>query len=132
MSYRYRWLCFFFFFQAEDGIRDHCVTGVQTCALPIYARGDLRIADSLELHLVQVAQGIQRTAALRRIHPLRVGNKQDRLPLGTELNTLIYCGDESTTPAGLASVGLAHSRDQYHKPGKIAAFASQAVGQPGS
>src|SRR5438034_2697097 len=29
---------FFFFFQAEDGIRDHCVTGVQTCALPILAR----------------------------------------------------------------------------------------------
>src|SRR5947207_4948367 len=29
----------FFFFQAEDGIRDHCVTGVQTCALPISARG---------------------------------------------------------------------------------------------
>ena len=26
---------YFFFFQAEDGIRDHCVTGVQTCALPI-------------------------------------------------------------------------------------------------
>src|SRR5437588_2758058 len=32
--------CFFlfFFFQAEDGIRDHCVTGVQTCALPISPR----------------------------------------------------------------------------------------------
>src|SRR5436190_10191773 len=29
---------FFFFFQAEDGIRDHCVTGVQTCALPISLR----------------------------------------------------------------------------------------------
>src|SRR5688572_32363566 len=28
---------FFFFFQAEDGIRDLTVTGVQTCALPIYA-----------------------------------------------------------------------------------------------
>src|SRR2546428_6728492 len=26
---------FFFFFQAEDGIRDLIVTGVQTCALPI-------------------------------------------------------------------------------------------------
>src|SRR2546422_2701996 len=26
-----------FFFQAEDGIRDVAVTGVQTCALPIYA-----------------------------------------------------------------------------------------------
>src|SRR5215813_13189586 len=28
-------ICFFFFFQAEDGIRDADVTGVQTCALPI-------------------------------------------------------------------------------------------------
>src|SRR5260370_6510567 len=29
--------CLFFFFQAEDGIRDSSVTGVQTCALPICA-----------------------------------------------------------------------------------------------
>src|SRR5256885_2612629 len=28
--------CCFFFFQAEDGIRDYKVTGVQTCALPIW------------------------------------------------------------------------------------------------
>src|SRR5260221_11546829 len=27
--------CLVVFLQAEDGIRDHCVTGVQTCALPI-------------------------------------------------------------------------------------------------
>src|SRR5256886_12660142 len=32
-------ICFFFFFQAEDGIRDLTVTGVQTCALPIYKHG---------------------------------------------------------------------------------------------
>src|SRR5699024_11751638 len=31
----YREDIFFFFFQAEDGIRDRNVTGVQTCALPI-------------------------------------------------------------------------------------------------
>ena len=31
----------FFFFQAEDGIRDVAVTGVQTCALPIYGQWDL-------------------------------------------------------------------------------------------
>src|SRR6478609_10889791 len=31
--------CFFFFFQAEDGIRDKLVTGVQTCALPISVIG---------------------------------------------------------------------------------------------
>src|SRR5256885_12943024 len=30
---------FFFFFQAEDGIRDYKVTGVQTCALPIFFFG---------------------------------------------------------------------------------------------
>ena len=30
-------LFLFFFFQAEDGIRDDLVTGVQTCALPISA-----------------------------------------------------------------------------------------------
>src|SRR2546426_9232255 len=30
---------FFFFFQAEDGIRDYKVTGVQTCALPISTAG---------------------------------------------------------------------------------------------
>src|SRR5690606_40558288 len=29
----------FFFFQAEDGIRDFHVTGVQTCALPIFIQG---------------------------------------------------------------------------------------------
>src|SRR2546423_2479187 len=32
-------ILFFFFFQAEDGIRDRIVTGVQTCALPIYRPG---------------------------------------------------------------------------------------------
>src|SRR2546430_12517497 len=32
---------YFFFFQAEDGIRDLTVTGVQTCALPISRRSKL-------------------------------------------------------------------------------------------
>src|SRR5688500_17687644 len=40
----------YFFFQAEDGIRDYKVTGVQTCALPIYGgeRGEHAAADVLE------------------------------------------------------------------------------------
>src|SRR2546429_3258038 len=39
----------FFFFQAEDGIRDVAVTGVQTCALPIYFANNYgtRIASQL-------------------------------------------------------------------------------------
>src|SRR5204863_5686410 len=47
-------LSIFFFFQAEDGIRDLYVTGVQTCALPILksmapAKPRLRILRSKEL-----------------------------------------------------------------------------------
>src|SRR2546422_4131685 len=42
-----KFLCFFFFFfQAEDGIRDVAVTGVQTCALPI-SNMQLRTSRSL-------------------------------------------------------------------------------------
>src|SRR5437867_12732794 len=41
-----------FFFQAEDGIRDRTVTGVQTCALPIWLR------DEADLRLVRGRDGI--------------------------------------------------------------------------
>src|SRR5256885_2795421 len=45
---------FIFFFQAEDGIRDYKVTGVQTCALPISA-GTLANVDGDETYVrVQV------------------------------------------------------------------------------
>src|SRR6266850_3992266 len=36
---------YFFFFQAEDGIRDYKVTGVQTCALPISPRAAVASTD---------------------------------------------------------------------------------------
>src|SRR5256885_11476057 len=35
------WIVLVFFFQAEDGIRDYKVTGVQTCALPIFVGAHL-------------------------------------------------------------------------------------------
>src|SRR2546430_15773024 len=43
---------FFFFFQAEDGIRDLTVTGVQTCALPIWAGGERLAARVPELQAI--------------------------------------------------------------------------------
>src|SRR6266496_4942795 len=54
---------FFFFFQAEDGIRDLYVTGVQTCALPILAgafRGYGCPQDffALESHVDEVAAAL--------------------------------------------------------------------------
>src|SRR5699024_11263180 len=44
------YFCFlFFFFQAEDGIRDRNVTGVQTCALPISYLTDVGFGDSARI-----------------------------------------------------------------------------------
>src|SRR6266446_9646090 len=50
-------LSIFFFFQAEDGIRDYKVTGVQTCALPISV-GEVDQLDDAVHH--RVAEGDQR------------------------------------------------------------------------
>src|SRR5688500_19188023 len=41
-----------FFFQAEDGIRDYKVTGVQTCALPILS--DVRMLADIGLHFARL------------------------------------------------------------------------------
>src|SRR5258708_26040805 len=65
-------LIVFFFFQAEDGIRDDLVTGVQTCALPIYLNSSsLRIqtikvtADASTVwHLLLVEATMQPTLTL--------------------------------------------------------------------
>src|SRR5439155_3962919 len=40
---------FFFFFQAEDGIRDGHVTGVQTCALPISSVANIAVVPLQDL-----------------------------------------------------------------------------------
>src|SRR2546422_9636533 len=67
---------YFFFFQAEDGIRDVAVTGVQTCALPIFrhehrgtAEDDLGRA-SLERRLADLVLLAQQVAAVQ-IYPVR-------------------------------------------------------------
>src|ERR1039457_1138830 len=50
----------FFFFQAEDGIRDYKVTGVQTCALPIYVAGRAAlVAEEQEDHRAVGQQAVQ-------------------------------------------------------------------------
>src|SRR4051794_41978250 len=52
-----------FFFQAEDGIRDGRVTGVQTCALPIY-----RLQDRVRHQVPQRLPGARPLAHERRAH----------------------------------------------------------------
>src|SRR2546430_10788868 len=50
----------YFFFQAEDGIRDLTVTGVQTCALPIW------IGEMIKIHDLDSPQSFE---AIREIYP---------------------------------------------------------------
>src|SRR5689334_24382876 len=55
---------YFFFFQAEDGIRDGTVTGVQTCALPIYQRHRGRGRE----HPARIEKTSDRNESLERAH----------------------------------------------------------------
>src|SRR5207249_5576418 len=74
----------FFFFQAEDGIRDRNVTGVQTCALPICQRvrtfvRDIREAgrNTMDVRLVNLDPGdkLQAIAPVIRSEERRVGKE---------------------------------------------------------
>src|SRR5256885_6701486 len=62
-----------FFFQAEDGIRDYKVTGVQTCALPISAAS--RAEPTREVERVPAAARLRLQIAL-----IRVGDVSSRRP----------------------------------------------------
>src|SRR5947209_13617830 len=61
----------FFFFQAEDGIRDIGVTGVQTCALPIYQRAPFKLNGHEQPRIGA------RTTQRRRNRPLRVVRSEE-------------------------------------------------------
>src|SRR5688500_19807768 len=65
------WVCFFF--QAEDGIRDYKVTGVQTCALPIFRVGLRKRADGP----VDRGEGAQAAVAVEA--ELALGHRQHAL-----------------------------------------------------
>ena len=57
--------CYFFFFQAEDGIRDYKVTGVQTCALPIYSSCNFSWTDCRQIQSIYLSISIHIKEAAR-------------------------------------------------------------------
>src|SRR5438552_13580873 len=79
----------FFFFQAEDGIRDDLVTGVQTCALPIFER---RIS-KLDLRL----EGTALEPLIRQLY--------DELSAkGLAFHPPTHIGDEWFVPIGIPAI----------------------------
>src|SRR6266487_6014876 len=123
----------FFFFQAEDGIRDGRVTGVQTCALPIFTRGsgsdletyhplDARgtasdpvpkdrefLADvTLTIWLIEDLD-LWEMALRRPVWPLRLGRSQDLASARTrtiELGAGPGRQGQAVVPAGLSDAGV--------------------------
>src|SRR5260370_31622394 len=71
---------FFFFFQAEDGIRDSSVTGVQTCALPIYTT----IGHITEANSPTAGKAITETF----VDPNSALDRQIRAPIPAPISTL--------------------------------------------
>src|SRR5690606_41147016 len=65
------------FFQAEDGIRDFHVTGVQTCALPICLRGDFEFII------------IEATPEKVTLKGKKSGNVMELIPLGNDAAQVI-------------------------------------------
>src|SRR6266498_3933972 len=63
---------FFFFFQAEDGIRDADVTGVQTCALPISQCLDRQVGPCAAEHPLD-----ERLVEVREVGPVDAGSGED-------------------------------------------------------
>src|SRR2546428_2358327 len=71
----------FFFFQAEDGIRDLIVTGVQTCALPIWGDGRRRRHDfDFELGHIEVCRRIGRSVRANS----KAGERSEERRVGKE------------------------------------------------
>src|SRR5690349_22649401 len=78
------WCFFFFFFQAEDGIRDLYVTGVQTCALPIFtakvvASGPVWTFSSAPSEASRAAGPPARSWAVRAARPGRSRSEERRV-----------------------------------------------------
>src|SRR5438067_10711640 len=100
--------CFFFFFQAEDGIRDRNVTGVQTCALPISA----------------VREAWQETGELAALAERRSNAEERALREGASDRAGVLASRIAATEARLAVLAAAYTaevaygalEDAYHRP----------------
>src|SRR5690606_2119299 len=111
---------FFFFFQAEDGIRDFHVTGVQTCALPIFNVSGYAIGDCREL-----VAGLQDT----RTASGNTGRRElgECKSISTEVSNTSWC---AKYPTGVGQGG-AFFNEREHAAADFVACATIQVGVVG-
>src|SRR5947208_9141684 len=96
-----------FFFQAEDGIRDDLVTGVQTCALPIYERRSPQSIESPQYEDGQCPRG----HALN--HTSEAASQAKR-----QIIVGLRCASESGNASGLLSTSRQDERSEERRVGK--------------
>src|SRR6266481_8544939 len=75
---------FVFFFQAEDGIRDGTVTGVQTCALPIWGKTASQTAFRVKVEGVDESREAGEPQPSRSVHPRGDGHPARSNTAGVE------------------------------------------------
>src|SRR5690606_40643695 len=78
-----------FFFQAEDGIRGFHVTGVQTCALPIFVRSMSTITDTArqgaeKVHLISDSAREQRKGSEAMVRAMEEISRSEERRVGKE------------------------------------------------
>src|SRR5438874_9131125 len=130
---------FFFFFQAEDGIRDLYVTGVQTCALPIYQierQADIKydipwttLREGLD-HLVRLGISVNVAsfvgATTLRVHEV---GYDDRPPSSDELERMRRLAGEAAAEGALGlGSALIYTPGTFAATDELAALAEAAGG----
>src|SRR5256885_7183315 len=97
-SRKLRVQCSFFFFQAEDGIRDYKVTGVQTCALPIsHDRVDPSLVNTLNQQIQLLPDPLKQLFLFDPVGFIASGN------LSPQLRALLQGIQPSNTQASLSA-----------------------------
>src|SRR5437660_12910930 len=109
---------FRFFFQAEDGIRDGHVTGVQTCALPISALSPIQVGKA-------GGRGCRANRALGPgvREPVAVGGRRsEERRVGKECRCRWWAGKQKKKVAGGARIMLAqgNNEEKIEREGTVA------------
>src|SRR2546422_10434263 len=118
----------FFFFQAEDGIRDVAVTGVQTCALPIlHVNG--RVVKWGQLITVDGTTGRVLLGAVKRVVP-KLGSHYTKLMAWADEHRRLRVRANADTPAdakrarefGAEGIGLCRTEHMFFEGDRITAM----------